>query len=60
MFMLFNAEELFFTGTAAEIVPIRQVNWRQIGNGNAGPVTKKLMAEFHKTTQDPTQGVAVY
>ncbi len=60
MFMLFNADELFFTGTAAEIVPIRQVNWRQIGNGSSGPVTKKLMMEFHKLTQDPTQGIAVY
>ena len=60
MFMLFNADELFFTGTAAEIVPIRQVNWRKIGNGSAGPVTKKLMAEFQKLTRDPKQGVAVY
>ncbi len=60
MFMLFNADELFFTGTAAEIVPIRQVNWRQIGDGNAGPVTKKLMVEFHKVTRDPKMGVAVY
>jgi branched-chain amino acid aminotransferase len=60
MFMLFNADELFFTGTAAEIVPIRQVNWRDIGNGCAGPVTKKLMEEFHKLTRDPSQGVPVY
>lgn len=60
MFMLFNADELFFTGTAAEIVPIRQVNWRQIGEGSAGPVTKKLMVEFHKLTRDPKQGEAVY
>ena len=60
MFMLFNADELFFTGTAAEIVPIRQVNWRQIGEGSAGPVTEKLMVEFHKLTRDPKQGVTVY
>jgi branched-chain amino acid aminotransferase len=60
MFMLFNADELFFTGTAAEIVPIRQVNWRQIGDGSTGPVTKKLMVEFQKMTRDPTQGIAVY
>jgi branched-chain amino acid aminotransferase len=60
MFMLFNADELFFTGTAAEIVPIRQVNWRQIGEGSAGPVTKNLMVEFHKLTRDPKQGVTVY
>ena len=60
MFMLFNADELFFTGTAAEIVPIRQVNWRQIGTGNPGPVTKKLITEFQKITHDPEQGVEVY
>jgi branched-chain amino acid aminotransferase len=60
LFMLFNADEVFFTGTAAEIVPIRQVNWRQIGNGNRGPVTKKLMEEFQKVVHDPKQGVAVY
>ncbi len=60
LFMLFNADEVFFTGTAAEIVPIRQVNWRQIGNGNRGPVTKKLMDEFQTVVHDPKQGVAVY
>jgi branched-chain amino acid aminotransferase len=60
LFMLFNADEVFFTGTAAEIVPIRQVNWRQIGNGTAGPITKKLMIEFQKLVHDPNQGTAVY
>ena len=60
MFMLFNADELFFTGTAAEIVPIRQVNWREIGTGVTGPVTKNLITEFQKLTRDPEQGVAVY
>jgi branched-chain amino acid aminotransferase len=60
MFMLFNADELFFTGTAAEIVPIRQVNWRTIGKGVRGPVTEKLMNEFQKVTRDPKQGVNAY
>jgi branched-chain amino acid aminotransferase len=60
MFMLFNADELFFTGTAAEIVPIREVNWRTIGSGVAGPVTAKLMAEFKKITSDPKHGVPIY
>jgi len=60
LFQLFNADELFFTGTAAEIVPIREVNGRQIADGAAGPVTKKLMTEFQKVTRDPTQGVAVH
>ena len=58
-FMLFTAEEAFFTGTAMEMVPIREVNKRQIGTGKPGPVTKKLMAEFQKVIEDPTQGVKI-
>jgi branched-chain amino acid aminotransferase len=60
MFQLFNADELFFTGTAAEIVPIREVNWRQIAKGEAGPITKALAAEFKKVLQDPKEGVPIY
>ena len=55
--MLFNADELFFTGTAAEIVPIREVNWRKIGEGTAGPVARRLMTEFKKVVLDPKEGV---
>jgi branched-chain amino acid aminotransferase len=59
-FQLFTADEVFFTGTAAEVVPIREVNRRQIGNGNPGPVTKKLMAAFEKAIVDPAFGVPMY
>jgi branched-chain amino acid aminotransferase len=59
MFQLFNADELFFTGTAAEIVPIRQVNGRQIAAGEAGPITKTLAAEIKKYVQDPKNGVPI-
>jgi branched-chain amino acid aminotransferase len=59
-FQLFTADEAFFTGTAAEIVPIREVNKRQIGHGRPGPVTKSLMAEFHKIVLDPKEGVSIY
>jgi branched-chain amino acid aminotransferase len=58
-FMVFTADEAFFTGTAMEMVPIREVNKRQIGTGKPGPVTKKLMAEFQKAIEDPTRGVKV-
>ncbi|MBT0158849.1 branched-chain-amino-acid transaminase [Candidatus Bathyarchaeota archaeon A05DMB-2] len=58
-FQLFTADEAFLTGTAAEIVPIREVNKRQIGNGRAGPVTKKLMAAFKKAIEDPSQGTRI-
>ncbi len=43
---LYIADEAFFTGTAAEITPIREVGSRQIGNGSPGPVTQELQAAF--------------
>jgi branched-chain amino acid aminotransferase len=43
---LYTAEEAFFTGTAAELTPIREVDDRKIGNGKPGPVTKELQAAF--------------
>jgi branched-chain amino acid aminotransferase len=58
-FMLFTADEAFFTGTAMEMVPIREVNKRPIGNGKPGPVTKKLMAEFQKVIDDPKSGTKI-
>ncbi|MCW3983459.1 MAG: branched-chain-amino-acid transaminase [Candidatus Bathyarchaeota archaeon] len=58
-FMIFTADEAFFTGTAMEMVPIREVNKRIIGDGKPGPVTKKLMAEFHKVIEDPKNGVKI-
>ena len=58
-FMLFTADEAFFTGTAMEMVPIREVNKRVIGDGKPGPVTKKLMVEFQKVIQDPKQGTKI-
>jgi branched-chain amino acid aminotransferase len=59
-FQLFTADEAFFTGTAMEMVPIREVNKRQIGNGSPGPVTKKLMMAFQKVIADPAEGVPIY
>jgi branched-chain amino acid aminotransferase len=58
-FQLFTADEAFLTGTAAEIVPIREVNKRQIGNGSAGPVAKKLITAFEKVIEDPLQGTKI-
>lgn len=40
------ADELFLTGTAAEIVPIVEVDARQIGNGKPGPITSKFLDRF--------------
>jgi branched-chain amino acid aminotransferase len=43
---IYIADECFFTGTAAEVTPIRELDGRQIGPGRAGPVTKKLQKAF--------------
>jgi branched-chain amino acid aminotransferase len=43
---LYIADEAFFTGTAAEITPIREVDNRTIGTGKPGPLTKELQAAF--------------
>ena len=43
---VYCADEIFFSGTAAEITPIREVDNRQIGNGSRGPVTEKLQTLF--------------
>jgi branched-chain amino acid aminotransferase len=43
---LYTAQEAFFTGTAAELTPIREVDDRQIGDGKPGPVTRALQATF--------------
>ena len=58
-FMMFTADEAFFTGTAMEVIPIREINKRQIGTGKPGPVTKKLLDEFQKVIEDPANGVKV-
>jgi len=43
---MYCAEELFFTGTAAEVTPIRELDDRSIGNGGRGPLTGQLQALF--------------
>jgi branched-chain amino acid aminotransferase len=43
---LYIADEAFFTGTAAELTPIREVDDRQIGSGLRGPVTEDLQSTF--------------
>lgn len=43
---LWLADEVFLTGTAAEITPVREVDNRAIGEGVVGPITKKLQAKF--------------
>jgi branched-chain amino acid aminotransferase len=44
--MLYIADEVFFTGTAAELTPVRSIDRISIGAGKAGPVTKRLQKAF--------------
>ena len=44
--MLYIADEIFFTGTAAEVTPVRSIDKMKIGSGRRGPITEKLQAEF--------------
>ncbi len=48
--MLYMADELFFTGTAAEVTPIRSVDRIAIGSGSRGPITKAVQDEFFGIT----------
>jgi branched-chain amino acid aminotransferase len=48
---LYTAEEAFLTGTAAELVPIRAVDDRPVGNGKPGPITKKLQETYFATVR---------
>jgi branched-chain amino acid aminotransferase len=44
--MLYIADEVFFTGTAAEISPLRSIDRIKVGKGTRGPITKRLQDEF--------------
>jgi len=56
---LFTADEVFLTGTAAEITPVREINKRVISDGKVGPITKKLMQAFSKVVRDPKHGIPI-
>ena len=43
---VYIADEAFFTGTAAEVTPIREVDGRAIGSGSRGPITEKLQSTY--------------
>lgn len=48
---LYTADEAFFTGTAAEVTPISEVDLRRIGSGKPGPVTKEIQKTFFDTVK---------
>ena len=45
---VYTADEAFFTGTAAEIIAIRELDGRQVGAGRMGPVTRNLLERFQR------------
>jgi branched-chain amino acid aminotransferase len=55
---VYIADEAFFTGTAAEVTPIREVDDRQIGAGRRGPVTEKLQKAYFDLVAGKTSGHA--
>lgn len=55
---VYTADEVFFTGTAAEVIAVREVDGRIIGEGRAGPLTSRLLDEFRKIVS--VEGVKVY
>jgi len=52
---LYGADEAFFTGTAVEVTPIRQVDHITIGNGGCGPLTKRIQSTFFGLFNGATQ-----
>jgi branched-chain amino acid aminotransferase len=48
---LYTADEVFFTGTAAEVTPVREVDSRQIGAGKPGPITTVIQKKFFEVAR---------
>jgi len=52
---MYLADELFMTGTAAEVTPVREVDNRRIGRGEPGPVTKKIQETYFRAVHGEEQ-----
>ena len=57
---LYGADECFLTGTAAEIIAVRKVNDKVIGEGKAGPITLKLLDAFRNFIRSECGGSVSY
>jgi branched-chain amino acid aminotransferase len=55
---VYVADEAFFTGTAAEVLPIRELDGRQIGAGRRGPITTRLQELYFKAVRGELAGHA--
>jgi len=56
---LYNADEVFVTGTAAEVVPIVKITGRKIGEGEAGPVFAKILGRFRELIKRSNDGTPI-
>ena len=54
---LYNADEVFITGTAAEVVPVVKIDGRQIGAGKPGKLTKKLIKAYQDLTNSTGEAI---
>jgi branched-chain amino acid aminotransferase len=52
---LYGADEAFFSGTAVEVTPIRQIDHITIGNGGCGPITKRMQDAFFGLFEGSTE-----
>lgn len=58
LYDLYTADEVFVTGTAAEVAPIVEIDGRVIGDGKPGKITRLIMEEFEKVTK--SEGTPIY
>lgn len=59
LFNVYNADECFLTGTAAEAIAVTSVDGRTIGSGVQGEVTKRILAAFRRAAHDPALGTEI-
>jgi len=57
---VYTCDEMFLTGTAAEVVPVISADARQIGEGKPGPITTTLIGHFREMVASPVHGTAIY
>ena len=51
-FDLYSADEIFISGTAAEVVPVAKIDGREVGNGGIGPITEKIRDRYIKLVRE--------
>jgi len=56
---LLTADEVFLTGTMAEIAPVVKIQGVPIGDGRPGPITKEIIRAFQRLTTDPKEGTQI-